>query len=98
MANVPRSPARSPNRAQANASPGGIEDTKLKEKISPWGVKISDEDVEQEIILKRKLSRGGSEIEVAYFTKKGLLNQLKEWGIKAETLDHPEVSIHCNVF
>ena len=79
----PSSPRRSPSAEDRNIPA-------LNEKLSPWEVKL--DGGEEDLVLKRRLVREGSEVDVQYFTRRGLQERLMLWGINTETIEHPEVS------
>ena len=87
----PSSPRHSPSAKDRNSpAPKKMKDMALNEKLSPWGVKPGGGG--EDLVLKRRLMREGSEVDVQYFTGRGLQERLMKWGINTETIDHPEVS------
>ena len=89
----PASPHRSPGAKDRNRKASGMskdnEEAALKEKVATWGVHL--EGGGEDLVLKRRLMREGSEIEIVHYTFKGLQDKLMEWGINTETIQHPEV-------
>ena len=86
----PSSHHRSDRNSKSSSKSQDNEDSALKEKVSTWGVKL--EGGGEDLVLKRRLMREGSEVEMQYYTSRGLHDRLMEWGINTETIQHPEVS------